>query len=347
MNIRANTKNWKIGILVLCLTSIYSVSAQQIKVSPKPGDGISVLLSRYGMNTSYYYKTFIQLNKHNLKDGNQLILGRKYILPDKKGLNGKQNGNGASSTSKRRSSIVEPLFGPGLQHVPISSHQLDDACFYIVSGHGGPDPGAIGKIGNAQLHEDEYAYDIALRLSRQLMSRGATVRIIIQDKQDGIRDSRFLSLSKRETCDGQPIPLDQVERLRQRCDCINNYYLNDKKNFKYCRAFFIHVDSRSKRNQTDVFFYYKQNSKQSREFAETLQRVFEQKYAIHQPDRGFQGSVSARSLYVLNNTQPVSAFVELGNIMNPLDQKRLLIQRNREALARWIAEGFVESLREQ
>lgn len=121
-----------------------------------------------------------------------------------------------------------------------------------MSGHGGPDPGAIGIYQGRQLHEDEYAYDIILRLARELLSRGAKVHIIIQDKKDGIRDGHVLANSKRETCMGDPIPLNQVARLKQRCDWVNKLYRKDKSNYK--RAVFIHVDSRSKGQQTDVFF---------------------------------------------------------------------------------------------
>ena len=91
--------------------------------------------------------------------------------------------------------------------------------------------------------------DVALRLARNLMQEGAEVRIIIQDAKDGIRDDKYLSNSKRETCMGAPIPLNQVARLRQRCAKINEFYKKDRKNYKYCRAIFLHVDSRSKSHQ--------------------------------------------------------------------------------------------------
>ncbi len=78
------------------------------------------------------------------------------------------------------------MFGKQLANVKVTSNRLAGACFYVVSGHGGPDPGAIGKVGKHELHEDEYAYDIALRLARNLMQEGAEVRIIIQDAKDGI-----------------------------------------------------------------------------------------------------------------------------------------------------------------
>ena len=64
------------------------------------------------------------------------------------------------------------------------------------------------------MHEDEYAYDIILRLGRALMEKGAKVHIIIQDEKDGIRDDRYLSNSDRETCLGQTIPLDQPRPTR-------------------------------------------------------------------------------------------------------------------------------------
>ena len=72
-----------------------------------------------------------------------------------------------------------------------------------------------------------------------------------------------------------------------------------------------------------------------------MRQTFANKYKKHQPGRGFTGTVSSRSLYVLNNTNPVSLFVELGNIQNSFDQQRLVLSNNRQALANWMCEGFV------
>lgn len=143
------------------------------------------------------------------------------------------------AAGKRKGFVRESLFGKAFADVRINGKRLQGACFYVVGGHGGPDPGAIGKIGNVELHEDEYAYDVALRLARNLMEEGAEVRVIIQDAKDGIRDDRYLSNSKRETCMGAAIPLNQVARLRQRCDAINALYRKDRKKYKYCRAIFL------------------------------------------------------------------------------------------------------------
>lgn len=232
----------------------------------------------------------------------------------------------------------EPLFGKGLAAYQVTSKELSGACFYLVSGHGGPDPGAIGVYQGHQLHEDEYAYDIVLRLARELLTRGAKVHIIIQDAKDGIRDGQVLANSKRETCMGNPIPLNQVERLTQRCNWVNKMYKKDKSNYK--RAVFVHVDSRSQGQQTDVFFYHAPGSTKGKCLANSLHRTFDKKYDKHQPNRGFRGTVSERNLFVLRNASPVSVFLELGNIRNKRDQQRLVLANNRQALARWIADGI-------
>ncbi|WP_291562377.1 N-acetylmuramoyl-L-alanine amidase [Bacteroides sp.] len=234
----------------------------------------------------------------------------------------------------------EPLFGKSHSSYTVSSSSLKGAVFYLVSGHGGPDPGCIGKYQGKELHEDEYAYDIILRLGKELLERGAKVYFIIQDAKDGIRDSYILKNSKRETCMGKPIPLNQLERLKQRCVAINNLYRKDKSNYK--RAIFIHVDSRSRNKQTDVYFYHAPKSRYGERLATEIQKTFKSKYSKHQPGRGFGGTVSERNLYVLNNTTPVAVFMELGNMQNALDQKRLVIPNNRQALANWITEAIVK-----
>lgn len=243
------------------------------------------------------------------------------------------------SAQKKSASGKEPLFGSKQASYQIASNELKGACFYLVCGHGGPDPGAIGIYQGRQLHEDEYAYDIVLRLGRELLMRGAKVHFIIQDKKDGIRGGYYLANSKRETCMGQKIPLDQVQRLKQRCDWVDKLYKQDKGNYK--RAIFVHVDSRSQGKQTDVYFYHAKGSRNGKRLADRLRTTFVAKYKKHQPGRGFNGTVSERNLYVLRNTLPAAVFLELGNIRNKRDQQRLVLENNRQALARWITEGIV------
>ena len=357
--------------ILLFLVFLFSGTAlwAQQKATPKAGEGISSFLLRHNRSPKKYYDDFIELNKQKLGKNNVLKVGMTYVIPPVKKSTtasakttpakntGARNTASESAGTKQPSSkakstkigttINEPLFGKQLANVKITSNRLAGACFYVVSGQGGPDPGAIGKVGRYELHEDEYAYDIALRLARNLMQEGAEVHIIIQDAKDGIRDDSYLSNSKRETCMGDAIPLNQVQRLQQRCDKINALYRKDRKNHSYCRAIFIHVDSRSKGKQTDVFFYYSNKKGDSKRLANNMKDTFESKYGKHQPNRGFSGTVSGRNLYVLSHTTPASVFVELGNIQNTFDQRRLVINSNRQALAKWLMEGFLKDYKEK
>lgn len=338
--------------ILLFFCFLFSVSALwgQQKATPKPGEGISTFLLRHNRAPKKYYDDFIKLNEAKLGKGQTLKLGVTYLIPPVKkkvpasvttaGSAAKKENTGKKQPP-RKTERNEPLFGKLLANVKVTSNRLAGACFYVVSGHGGPDPGAIGRVGKHELHEDEYAYDIALRLARNLMQEGAEVRIIIQDAKDGIRDDRYLSNSKRETCMGEAIPLNQVARLQQRCAKINELYRKDRQIYKYCRAIFLHVDSRSKSAQTDVFFYHAPKSVLGKKLAVTMKETFESKYDKHQPNRGFEGTVSSRNLYVLLKAAPTSVFVELGNIQNTFDQRRFVISSNRQALAKWMMEGFI------
>lgn len=317
------------------------VQAQQ-KATPKAGEGISTFLQRHNRSPKKYHDDFVELNRQKLGKNNALKMGVAYIIPPVKGASATSQ---SSKAPKIGNTVNEPLFGKKLANVKVTSNRLAGACFYVVSGHGGPDPGAIGRVGKYELHEDEYAYDIALRLARNLMQEGAEVRIIIQDAKDGIREDAYLSNSKRETCMGDPIPLNQVQRLQQRCNKINAFYRKDRRKYTYCRAIFIHVDSRSKGKQTDVFFYHSSKKAESKRLANKMKDTFESKYDKHQPNRGFSGTVSGRNLYVLSHTTPASVFVELGNIQNALDQRRLVISSNRQALAKWLTEGFMNDFK--
>jgi transposase len=100
-------------------------------------------------------------------------------------------------------------------------------------------------------------------------------------------------------------------------------------------------------NQTDVYFYHAPGSSKGKRLAREIQRTFRSKYDRHQPNRGFDGTVSERNLFVLRNTTPVAVFLEVGNIQNAQDQKRLVIADNRQALANWITLAIEKDYRKR
>jgi N-acetylmuramoyl-L-alanine amidase len=131
-----------------------------------------------------------------------------------------------------------PIFGKTYARTPLLSKRLKGRVFYVVSGHGGPDTGAQGKRSGRTLCEDEYAYDVSLRLLRLLISHGATAYMIVRDPNDGIRDEGFLSCDYDEVVYGNlEIPRPQKERLQQRSDLINKFMQFKEKNNWMLRSF--------------------------------------------------------------------------------------------------------------
>lgn len=235
------------------------------------------------------------------------------------------------------------IFGNNHSETEILDQQLVDHVYYIVSGHGGPDPGANTIINGVRISEDEYAYDISLRLAKNLISHGAKVYMIVRDENDGIRDEELLEMDTDEVVWGnETIPLNQSERLKQRTKIINQLFEeNAAKGYEIQRVIETHVDSRYTENKVDIFFYYNQNKPESKALAEGMFDTIKQKYEAKQKGRGYTGEVKARDLWMITQSKPPIVFIELGNITNEFDRKRLLIPDNRQAIANWFAQGLM------
>jgi N-acetylmuramoyl-L-alanine amidase len=316
--------------------SVQTVVAQNKEVVAQSGDGIYSVLKRNGLDPKLHTNAFIELNKDKLGKDNSLYRGVKYKLPEAGEETVSPPAKSGSGNTIRRYDI----FGDKYADVEIKSNELSGAIYYLVAGHGGPDPGAVGRYNNQQLCEDEYAYDVTLRMARNLIEKGATVYMITRDNNDGIRDESFLKADKDEVCHpDKAIPLNQMKRLRQRVDATNKLYRKNPNAFQ--RVIIMHVDSRSKGQNIDIFFYHDIRSNTGKKTAQILQRTFHDKYAQHQPGRGYHGTVSARNLYVLKNTYPVGVYIELANINHHRDIKRLIIADNRQAVANWLTQGLV------
>lgn len=325
-------------VLILLVIQVVSYSQEKTFTAQK-GDGIYSVLRDNGLSPSCINK-FLALNKKTLKGSRELKAGVNYILPAVNESKTDKLTTSAIPLSNSTSTKRFSIFGSKYQDISIESNILNGAVYFLVSGHGGPDPGAVGKYNGKLICEDEYAYDITLRLARNLLSLGATVYMITRDNNDGIRDGWYLSPDKDEKCyPNRTIPINQNRRLQQRKDAVNTLYKKYKGNYQ--RLMIIHVDSRSKGENIDVFFYHDKRSKTGDKFAKNLRDTFNKKYNTHQPGRGYKGSVSSRNLYMLKYSWPVATFIELGNINHQRDIKRFIIEDNRQALANWLSEGMI------
>ncbi|WP_055396651.1 N-acetylmuramoyl-L-alanine amidase family protein [Flagellimonas eckloniae] len=323
------------SLIIFCCNTNIIAQDSILKVEAIEGDGVYSLLRRNGLDPIEYYQSFIKMNKENLTEGDKLFVGSMYQIPDTIILKDKK----IKIESIPRTEY--PIFGPDFSVVDSLSNRLKNTVYYLISGHGGPDPGAVANYNGKMIAEDEYAYDVTLRLARELISHGAEVHIIIRDENDGIRQARTLELDTDEVAyPNKTIPLGQLKRLEQRVKIVNDLYL--KNTGKYQRLIVTHVDSRSKGTNIDVFFYHHHKSKNGKRLAESIHKTFDKKYKEFQPNRKYTGTFMDRSsLYLIKNTLPAIAYIEIGNIKSKKDQRRILDPDNRQALAKWISEGIL------
>lgn len=343
-------------LFVFFFNALISQGQDYPTVKAKNGDGIYSILKRNGLSPTQYMSEFIELNKGKIGKNNSVFVGQTYRLPVAVANQAAVNDSvpeakaaelvpnpaaGTTSPAKKGKMVVNPLYGKELENVFAIDQALAGAVFYLISGHGGPDPGAIGKLGDNLLCEDEYAYDVTLRLSRELEKHGAKVYMIIRDKNDGIRSQSILKPDHDEVCyPSKSIPRNQLARLRQRTDAVNDLYSTHKG--QHQRLLIIHVDSRTKGENIDVFFYHDLRSNSGKKMASNLQQTFKEKYDYYQPNRGYHGTVSERNLYVLKNSYPTATFIELGNINHSRDQQRFMMENNRQAIANWLCDGLLK-----
>ncbi|VXB28014.1 N-acetylmuramoyl-L-alanine amidase family protein [Maribacter litoralis] len=329
----------------LCLFfSVFCVGQDSLKtVVAEPGDGILSLLRKQGVDPYDVFDEFVKLNNDSLRDSVHLIAGKTYVMPHVKLdtvaiVDSLQQ---QSTEIKELESVSYDIFGEKHKNVIKKSDRLEGNVYYLVSGHGGPDPGAMGVYAGKNIAEDEYAYDITLRLAKELMAHGAKVYIIIQDPDDGIRDDFILEIDHDEEAYlDKRIPLNQVARLKQRVEIVNDLYKSNKG--KYQRLIVTHVDSRSVGQNIDVFFYHHEHSKNGKKLAESIHKTFQAKYKKYQPNRTYSGTFEDRtSLFLVKKTHPAMTFIEIGNIRNAKDQVRIVDPDNRQALAKWIGEGVL------
>lgn len=337
-------------LILLVFITQATIGQESLKtVTAEPGDGILSLLRKQGVNPYEIFDEFVALNNHDLRDSVHLIAGKTYVIPkfELETVPIVDSLQKQSTDVKKLESATFAIFGDKHKTVIAKSERLKGNVYYLVSGHGGPDPGAMGVYAGKTISEDEYAYDITLRLAKELLAHGAMVYIIIQDENDGIRDERVLEIDHDEVAyPNKTIPLNQVARLKQRVEIVNDLYKSNKG--KYQRLIVTHVDSRSVGQNIDVFFYYHENSKNGKKLAESIHTTFDAKYKKYQPNRSYAGTFEDRtSLYLVKKTHPAMTFIEIGNIRNAKDQVRIVDPDNRQALAKWISEGVLLDFEEE
>ncbi len=212
----------------------------------------------------------------------------------------------------------------------------------IDAGHGGKDPGAIGRSG---LQEKAVVLDIAKYLKRNLEKRG--IKVLMTRTKD-----EFVSLEKRTEITSQSnanlfVSLHANASPHRGAKGLEIFYLRElgwdekndqqiQENQRYLlKRYAMHQDSPVLKNILfDMIYIYK------RAESERLARYLMQKIpgAVRTHNRGIKSS----GFFVLRNTLIPAVLIEVGFLSNPQEEKLLKTQWYRQKIADGLAESLLE-----
>jgi N-acetylmuramoyl-L-alanine amidase len=211
-------------------------------------------------------------------------------------------------------------------------------------GHGGRDPGCIGKSG---LEEKTITLDVATALKKMLVEKGG-LNVILT----------------RESDITAPLETLPVIANQKRADLFVSIHVNAHRDRKRegVETFFLNfspdpavVELAARENATstknmgqmkDIIQKIAQNSKidESRNLAERIQKALLQSLAVANPkikDLGVKGA----PFWVLIGSEMPSVLVEISHLSNPSEEARLKTSRYRELAVQGIYNGIMEYVR--
>ena len=157
----------------ICIASALSAQSDSVRtVVAKQGDGIYKILRENGYEAKDYYHKFLEINKDKIQLEDQLILGETYILPEKHDTIKPEHivvidtvpALCVKPDSTVSDSVPICIPAPSLEKMPqtkmdlriadtIKGTALKGAIFYLIAGHGGPDPGATSDVDGVMISE--------------------------------------------------------------------------------------------------------------------------------------------------------------------------------------------------
>lgn len=218
-------------------------------------------------------------------------------------------------------------------------------------GHGGIDPGAIvsnliGKKQRVNVVEDEYVYDIALRMYKKLRLLGAEVTLTVISPNHLIRENQEAKITfvheKNEVYNDERYNRRNSDKVRprsanlsQRVRVANRFV----KRARGGRSLFIslHADNTPGRSRGPLAIYLKRRGKvdsRSRSFARVMRS------ALHRRD--VPAGVRGRNLAVLrNNLAHAEILVEIHNVHYTHDAYQIRYHKHRERDADRLVNGIL------
>ena len=230
--------------------------------------------------------------------------------------------------AKSGSSIIRQL-GLGIQRVVIDP------------GHGGKDPGCVGKSG---IREKKIVLDVATRLKNILESK-ENLEVIMTRESDIFLDPESRTVIANQKQADLFISIHANANRSRKLSGIESFYLNFSQDPSV-------IETAARENATstknisemkDIIEKIVQNSKivESKELADSIQKSLvknlSQKYS-NVRSLGVKGG----PFWVLIGGEMPSVLVEISHLSNPTEEKRLKSPQYRQRVAQGIYEGIID-----
>ena len=212
----------------------------------------------------------------------------------------------------------------------------------IDAGHGGKDPGAIGRSGE---YEKKVVLDISMRLKKILQDKGIKVRMT-RERDEFISLQKRTEIASRSKADlfvsvhANSSPVRSIHGL----EVYTSKYLgfkdrNAQQRKTNQRLMFNHLSMKRGASDvanivSDMLYAHKQAE------AKTLAKQLAKKTAKHIRTKN-RGEKESR-FFVVKNTLIPAILVEVGFLSNPKESKLLQTSTYRQRVARGIAESILD-----
>ena len=183
----------------------------------------------------------------------------------------------------------------------------------IDAGHGGVDPGAVGK--NNTLEKD-VTLAVAKRLKALIQQAGGKA-VMVREEDKDLGTSQGLLKRKRE---------DLAQRIQLAMDSQADVYLS------------IHANSFPNERLSGPQVFYHSDSPEGKMLAQAIQQELNRLAGSKRVAKGNQ------DLFILKKANQAAVTVELGFLSNPLEEQKLNESEYQQQLALAVFQGLAEYL---